>query len=52
MPPPDQPLAALVRPDGHVAWVTPDGTDAGGLRAALVTWLGAPAGSAGRRARA
>ncbi|HEX8865333.1 MAG TPA: FAD-dependent monooxygenase [Lentzea sp.] len=35
---PDQPMAALVRPDGHVAWV---GTD--GLRAALTTWLGAPA---------
>ncbi|WP_345458897.1 FAD-dependent monooxygenase [Actinoallomurus oryzae] len=49
---PDQPLAALVRPDGYVAWVAPDGADTGGLRAALVTWLGAPAGSAGRRARA
>jgi 3-(3-hydroxy-phenyl)propionate hydroxylase len=32
------PTAALVRPDGHVAWVG-DGTDAG-LREALTTWFG------------
>jgi hypothetical protein len=35
---PDQPMAALVRPDGHVAWVGFGGAD--GLRAALTTWLG------------
>ena len=34
------PTAALVRPDGHVAWVG-DGTDAG-LREALTTWFGTP----------
>jgi 2-polyprenyl-6-methoxyphenol hydroxylase-like FAD-dependent oxidoreductase len=34
------PAAALVRPDGYVAWVG-DGTDAG-LRDALTTWFGAP----------
>jgi 3-(3-hydroxy-phenyl)propionate hydroxylase len=32
------PTAALIRPDGHVAWVG-DGTDRG-LREALVTWFG------------
>jgi hypothetical protein len=32
------PPAALIRPDGHVAWVG-DGTDAG-LRDALTTWFG------------
>jgi 2-polyprenyl-6-methoxyphenol hydroxylase-like FAD-dependent oxidoreductase len=32
------PTAALVRPDGHVAWVG-DGTDTG-LRDALTTWFG------------
>lgn len=36
---PDQPMAALVRPDGHIAWVGIDG-----LHAALTTWLGPPAG--------
>jgi 2-polyprenyl-6-methoxyphenol hydroxylase-like FAD-dependent oxidoreductase len=36
------PHAVLIRPDGHVAWVG-DGTDRG-LRAALGTWCGAPAG--------
>jgi 2-polyprenyl-6-methoxyphenol hydroxylase-like FAD-dependent oxidoreductase len=35
------PAAALVRPDGHVAWVG-DGTDLG-LRDALTTWFGPPA---------
>lgn len=34
------PTAALVRPDGHVAWVG-DGTDTG-LREALTTWFGSP----------
>jgi hypothetical protein len=37
------PGAVLIRPDGHVAWVK-DGTDRG-LREALTTWFGAPAGS-------
>jgi 2-polyprenyl-6-methoxyphenol hydroxylase-like FAD-dependent oxidoreductase len=36
------PEAALIRPDGHVAWVG-DGTDAG-LADALTTWFGPPAG--------
>jgi 2-polyprenyl-6-methoxyphenol hydroxylase-like FAD-dependent oxidoreductase len=35
------PVAALLRPDGYVAWVG-DGTDHG-LREALTTWFGAPA---------
>jgi 2-polyprenyl-6-methoxyphenol hydroxylase-like FAD-dependent oxidoreductase len=39
--------AVLVRPDGHVAWLSP-GTDPDpdvpGLRAALHRWFGAPAG--------
>jgi 2-polyprenyl-6-methoxyphenol hydroxylase-like FAD-dependent oxidoreductase len=34
------PTAALIRPDGHVAWVG-DGTDTG-LRDALTTWFGSP----------
>ena len=34
------PTAALIRPDGHVAWVG-DGTDTG-LRYALTTWFGLP----------
>jgi hypothetical protein len=34
------PIAVLVRPDGHVAWVG-DGTD-GGLADALATWFGPP----------
>jgi len=34
------PPAALIRPDGYVAWVG-DGTD-DGLRAALTTWFGSP----------
>jgi hypothetical protein len=34
-------VAALVRPDGYVAWVG-DGTDAG-LADALTTWFGPPA---------
>jgi hypothetical protein len=35
------PTAALIRPDGYVAWVG-DGTDQG-LTDALAAWLGAPA---------
>jgi 3-(3-hydroxy-phenyl)propionate hydroxylase len=35
------PVAVLIRPDGHVAWVG-DGTPAG-LRDALTTWFGQPA---------
>jgi 3-(3-hydroxy-phenyl)propionate hydroxylase len=35
------PTAALVRPDGHVAWV--GGPDGSGLRDALGTWFGRPA---------
>jgi hypothetical protein len=34
------PTAALIRPDGHVAW-TGDGTDLG-LHDALTTWFGPP----------
>jgi 3-(3-hydroxy-phenyl)propionate hydroxylase len=34
------PTAVLIRPDGHVAWVS-DGT-AAGLADALTTWFGAP----------
>jgi 3-(3-hydroxy-phenyl)propionate hydroxylase len=37
----DSPLAVLVRPDGHVAWVG-DGTESG-LKDALTTWFGPPA---------
>ena len=37
------PSAALIRPDGHVAWVG-DGTDRG-LRDALTTWFGPPTAS-------
>ncbi|MGC4807753.1 FAD-dependent monooxygenase [Micromonospora sp. DT233] len=33
----------LVRPDGHVAHVDVDGTDANGLRRAIGAWFGAPA---------
>jgi 2-polyprenyl-6-methoxyphenol hydroxylase-like FAD-dependent oxidoreductase len=35
------PVAVLIRPDGHVAWVG-DGTDSG-LPDALITWFGPPA---------
>jgi 3-(3-hydroxy-phenyl)propionate hydroxylase len=38
--PVDAPVAVLVRPDGHVAWVG-DGTRAG-LEQALTTWFGTP----------
>jgi 3-(3-hydroxy-phenyl)propionate hydroxylase len=34
------PIAVLIRPDGHVAWVG-DGTDQG-LREAITTWFGPP----------
>lgn len=36
---PDQSMAALIRPDGHIAWLTLD-EDHDGLRTALTTWLG------------
>ncbi|UOZ03244.1 FAD-dependent monooxygenase [Amycolatopsis sp. WQ 127309] len=39
---PDQKLAALIRPDGHMAWAAV-GPDPEGLREALTTWLGPPA---------
>ncbi|MFG2312768.1 FAD-dependent monooxygenase [Streptomyces sp. NPDC048566] len=39
------PAALLIRPDGHVAWATGDGTpDTAALRRALTTWFG-PGGS-------
>jgi hypothetical protein len=43
---PDPPAAALlIRPDGYVAWAAAqDPSHAGGLRRALTTWFGAPAG--------
>jgi 2-polyprenyl-6-methoxyphenol hydroxylase-like FAD-dependent oxidoreductase len=37
------PIAVLIRPDGHVAWVGEDTTNAG-LPDALTTWFGPPAG--------
>jgi 3-(3-hydroxy-phenyl)propionate hydroxylase len=40
------PTAALIRPDGHVAWVG-DGTDQG-LRDALTTWFGPSPGELSR----
>lgn len=40
---PDRPMAALARPDGHVAWVATGDADADALRAALTRWLGPPA---------
>jgi hypothetical protein len=37
--------ALLIRPDGYVAWAAAqDPLHAGGLRRALTTWFGAPAG--------
>lgn len=39
--------ALLIRPDGHVAWADPKGTDAESLRTALRTWFGEPAGARG-----
>lgn len=36
----DAPVAVLVRPDGHLAWVG-DGTQSG-LEDGLSTWLGTP----------
>jgi 2-polyprenyl-6-methoxyphenol hydroxylase-like FAD-dependent oxidoreductase len=40
---PDQRLAALVRPDGYLAWASVGELDEKGLREAMTTWLG-PAG--------
>ncbi|MDT5011244.1 MAG: hypothetical protein QOH57_2861 [Mycobacterium sp.] len=39
------PHAVLIRPDGHVAWVSDDMTDAG-LTDALTSWFGSPAKAA------
>jgi 2-polyprenyl-6-methoxyphenol hydroxylase-like FAD-dependent oxidoreductase len=38
---PGQPIAALIRPDGHIAWLALAEADRDDLRAALTTWLGA-----------
>jgi hypothetical protein len=40
---PDQQLAALVRPDGYLAWASVGELEEKGLREAMTTWLG-PAG--------
>ena len=40
------PLAALIRPDGHVAWVTQDGAPTG-LPEALERWFGPPSIASG-----
>ncbi|MGW4525566.1 FAD-dependent monooxygenase [Amycolatopsis sp. NPDC004378] len=40
---PDQPLAALIRPDGYVAWAGVGDLDKTALHEAMTTWLG-PAG--------
>lgn len=40
---PEQPLAVLIRPHGHVAWVTVGEIDQRDLRPALTTYLGHPA---------
>jgi 2-polyprenyl-6-methoxyphenol hydroxylase-like FAD-dependent oxidoreductase len=37
----DQPPAALVRPDGYLAWIAVGEGDEEGLRAAMTRWLGA-----------
>ncbi|MEU8636145.1 FAD-dependent monooxygenase [Amycolatopsis sp. NPDC048633] len=37
---PDQQLAALVRPDGYLAWASVGELDERGLREAMTTWLG------------
>jgi 3-(3-hydroxy-phenyl)propionate hydroxylase len=44
------PAAVLVRPDGHVAWVGDNGTQAG-LADSLTTWFGPPAGRSGPQPR-
>jgi bifunctional hydroxylase/dehydrase len=36
--------AALVRPDGYIAWIAAGGSGAEGLRAAVARWFGSPAG--------
>ncbi|MCD0451734.1 FAD-dependent monooxygenase [Actinocorallia sp. API 0066] len=33
----------LLRPDGHIVWADPDGSDTEGLAAALLAWFGTPA---------
>ncbi|MEY9890106.1 2-polyprenyl-6-methoxyphenol hydroxylase-like FAD-dependent oxidoreductase [Catenulispora sp. MAP5-51] len=38
--------AALVRPDGHVAWLTTDAADVSGLAEAVAAWFGAEAAGA------
>ena len=35
------PAALLIRPDGHVAWISDGATDLAGLRETLTTWCGA-----------
>jgi 2-polyprenyl-6-methoxyphenol hydroxylase-like FAD-dependent oxidoreductase len=39
---PDQPMTALIRPDGHIAWIALGEADRDALRTALTTWLGPP----------
>jgi 2-polyprenyl-6-methoxyphenol hydroxylase-like FAD-dependent oxidoreductase len=38
-------VAALLRPDGHVAWLTDDETEFTGLRETLTAWFGRPTGT-------
>jgi 3-(3-hydroxy-phenyl)propionate hydroxylase len=38
----EDPAAVLVRPDGHVAWVTSESASRKGLADALTTWFGEP----------
>ena len=40
----DAPVAVLIRPDGHVAWVDTESSDRG-LADALTTWFGLPVGA-------
>jgi hypothetical protein len=34
------PAAVLIRPDGYVAWASPDDGELAGLRGSLTTWAG------------